>query len=342
MTVTVVFAPFVASSLRPRGETAVAAVLAVTSAILLGVVDRTIGTSPHMIRVAAVTCGGALAVWLAVTRTRRQRRLRAVSRIAEIAQQAILHPLPAATRHLRLACAYRSATAEARIGGDFYGAVESPWGTRVIVGDVRGKGLDAVRLAAALLGEFRSRARSEPTLSDVVEHIEDAAEVVVGPEDFATAIVLEARDDGLELVRCGHPSPLLATRQDFGPLGLPGTLPFGLGADGKETATVALPHGSRLLLYSDGAIETRNAAGVEFDLEAAFAAVADLPGHEALDELIARLAAHGGGTIDDDVVLLLAEPAEAPGRSSPASPRRGAQPRPLDAGRRGNTSSGHR
>ena len=42
---------------------------------------------------------------------------------------------------------YRSATRQASVGGDLYEIVPTWHGIRVIIGDVRGKGLDAILLA---------------------------------------------------------------------------------------------------------------------------------------------------------------------------------------------------
>ena len=52
---------------------------------------------------------------------------------------------------------YISATAAADIGGDLYEALDTPYGVRMIIGDVRGKGLDAVRLASIVLGSLPAR-----------------------------------------------------------------------------------------------------------------------------------------------------------------------------------------
>jgi sigma-B regulation protein RsbU (phosphoserine phosphatase) len=52
---------------------------------------------------------------------------------------------------------YHSAAEQAAVGGDLYEVLDSPWGVRLLVGDVRGKGLDAVRLANRVLGCFRAR-----------------------------------------------------------------------------------------------------------------------------------------------------------------------------------------
>ena len=90
---------------------------------------------------------------------RRQKgRLAEITRIAEVVQHAILPPVPRRAGNLNLCTAYVSAAREALIGGDLYEIVAVPGAVRLIIGDVRGKGLDAVRLATVVLGEFRAAA----------------------------------------------------------------------------------------------------------------------------------------------------------------------------------------
>ena len=84
--------------------------------------------------------------------------------IAETAQRAVLRTMPTAIGSVGLAARYVSATAEALVGGDLYEVAATPYGVRVIVGDVRGKGLEAVQTAAAVLGAFRAAAFTEPDL----------------------------------------------------------------------------------------------------------------------------------------------------------------------------------
>lgn len=71
------------------------------------------------------------------------------------AQRAVLPPLPDLVGAWRLAVDYTGAHAESRVGGDLYDAQRSERGLLVLVGDTRGKGLEAVRLAALVLGTFR-------------------------------------------------------------------------------------------------------------------------------------------------------------------------------------------
>ncbi|MEY7981442.1 serine/threonine-protein phosphatase, partial [Streptomyces pilosus] len=106
-----------------------------------------------------VTLAGTLASAL---RVRRERTLAAVRSVAETAQHALLQPVPESVGPFQAAVHYSAAAAEARIGGDLYALVDTPYGVRTIVGDVRGKGLPAVGTAALVLGVFREAAPPQP------------------------------------------------------------------------------------------------------------------------------------------------------------------------------------
>lgn len=307
--VPLVFGPFVASALASVRDTVAVALIAVVLGVLLGLTDDTIGTSPHLVRVASVAIGSGLAMWLAVERLAREAKLRSVSHVAEVAQQAILHPLPEEIRGVRLAARYLSASADARVGGDFYEALDTPWGLRLVVGDVRGKGLGAVQLASVLLGEFRSRALSEPDLTSVARLV-DAAGCRFGDdsgEDFATAVFVQLDGEVATVVRSGHPFPLLANGQGVIPMVVSPSLPLCLGTEGISEE-VRVSAGARLLCYSDGALEGRDGDGAHFDLASSFARHVGAPDlATVLDNVVADLATHCEGGIDDDVVLVLAE-----------------------------------
>ena len=290
-------------------DTSVEALIATLLGVLLGWADQTIGTSPHAVRVVSVAVGGLLAVWLAFSRTERERKLRAVTHVAQVAQQAILHPLPEAIRGVRLAARYLSASAESQIGGDFYDALETPWGVRLIVGDVRGKGLEAVRLASALLGEFRSRANSEPELTAVVKTVDAAGVRAVDEagEDFATAVFVQFDDDLLTIVRCGHPLPLLAQSHHVDFIDTSPSLPLCLGTE-ASAEELRLVSGSRILFFSDGAFEGRDEKGDFFDLPSSLARHVGTPDlGTVLDRILDDLDRHCVGGISDDVVLVIAE-----------------------------------
>ena len=76
---------------------------------------------------------------------------------------------------------------------------------RLIVGDVQGKGLDAVQTAAVVLGAFREAAYDEPDLGTIAARIELSLERQSRDEEFVTAVLAQIEADGssAELLNCG-------------------------------------------------------------------------------------------------------------------------------------------
>jgi serine phosphatase RsbU (regulator of sigma subunit) len=126
-------------------------------------------TSAQLTRLALIAAGGVLAVAASSARKRREARLADVLRVAEVAQRAVLPDVPDRIGMIRLTAHYESAAREASLGGDLYAALPTSYGVRLLIGDVRGKGLEAVRLASVILGAFRERAHDGPTFARSLE-----------------------------------------------------------------------------------------------------------------------------------------------------------------------------
>ena len=75
----------------------------------------------------------------------------------------LLRPVPRRAGRVALAVRYLSAAEDSVVGGDFYDVAVTPYGVRLVVGDVKGKGLEAVQLAATVLGSFRQAAFTRRT-----------------------------------------------------------------------------------------------------------------------------------------------------------------------------------
>ncbi|MER6417927.1 PP2C family protein-serine/threonine phosphatase [Streptomyces sp. NPDC001137] len=257
---------------------------------------------------AAVTLASGLASWL---RGRRERVLAAVRSVAETAQHALLAPVPATVGPFQVAVRYSAAAAEARIGGDLYALIPTPYGVRLIVGDVRGKGLPAVGTAALVLGIFREAAYDEPDLLAVVDRIERSLARNLGSDDFVTAVVAGYPKAGqLEVVNCGHAPPLLV-RADGSVTAVESAHPappLGLrGLTGHTPGLQVLPFAERdqLLLYTDGVTEARDRGRAFYPLDEGLARhVSDEPAR-TLGALHDELLAHVGGRLHDDAALLL-------------------------------------
>ncbi len=107
-------------------------------------------------------------------RIRMQRAYAEVQQIAEVTQRVLLRPIPERIGPVATAVEYLSAATGAHVGGDFYEVIDTPYGVRAILGDMRGNGLDAVSGAAALLGAFREAGAVEPTLEGVAVRLDAA------------------------------------------------------------------------------------------------------------------------------------------------------------------------
>ncbi|GGQ23676.1 PP2C family protein-serine/threonine phosphatase [Streptomyces roseolilacinus] len=290
-----------------------------------------------------------------------RRELRQTRAVAQAAQQVLLRPLPPRLDGLSVAGTQLPAVPWAAVGGDLYEAVATPYGVRVIIGDVRGHGLAALGAVAAVLGSFREAAYEEPGLGGLLRRLDRALQRYVGErardegaghpvpgspsaEEFVTLLLLDIRHNGDVLVlNCGHPWPyrighdaeLLAAGEPLPPLGafpLPDTLPV-------RRCDRLLP-GEALFLHTDGAGEARDAAGRFFPLEEVLGRVARrAPRTPAgvIEDVRAALLAHTGGRLTDDVAFVVVHDDRAPaqrvlvpartGRPGPCRPRPTPSPR---------------
>lgn len=259
-------------------------------------------------------------------RTRRQGELDQVRRIAVAAQEVVLRPVPEFLGPVRAASLCLAAGTGAQVGGDLYEAVQTRYGVRLIVGDVRGKGLSAIRAVAVALGAFREAVHYEDEVQEVMNHCAAALrreaavpgtysqtelpEVLM--EGFTTALIAQVTDDPVvTLVNRGHPPPLVLHQgkvqalmpvSPMPPLGLEDLV------DGLPTGTESYPFlpGDRLLLYTDGVIEARNRDNDFLPLPETMEQIATgTSPQEFLYELHKALIRHTEGRLTDDVAMIL-------------------------------------
>ncbi|MBF6047254.1 SpoIIE family protein phosphatase [Streptomyces sp. NRRL B-1677] len=319
-----------AVTMGPRGTLAAAA-LAVLVSVCTATYNQAWGSQQvytnflalFLVSVASITTSSAV-------RTRRQNELEQVRRIATAAQEVILRPVPDRLGTVRAASLYLAAEKGAQIGGDLYEAVQTRYGIRLLVGDVRGKGLPAVRAAAAVLGAFREAVHYEDDLAEVMDHcmaslrrecaVPGAFSEEALAEGFVTALVAQVPDDPVvEIVNRGHPPPLLLHKGEARTL-MPASPQPPLGLEDlvigiSEAETFPFGPGDRLLLHTDGVIEARDRDDGFFPLAAAMEAVhlrARDP-EEFLDGLHEELLRHTEGRLADDAAMLLIDRYEEEG-----------------------------
>jgi serine phosphatase RsbU (regulator of sigma subunit) len=219
-------------------------------------------------------------------------------------------------------------------GGDIHDVMATPFGVRLLVGDVMGTGAPANRTGLAVLNAWRELAFTEPSLTGIAVRLHTLIARSEHPERFVTALMANfpapedrpaddpAADAGswAELVCCGHPPPMLLRDGSAAFVTPDAAPPLGLLdlADGWCRASMILVgDGDQLLLYTDGVSEARDAAGRFFPLAEVTAEVVERAGMaEAagqgvrsggglLDTLAAGLERHVGDRACDDILLLL-------------------------------------
>ncbi|MGV9351089.1 PP2C family protein-serine/threonine phosphatase [Streptomyces spiralis] len=302
--------------------------LSLVAAMVCDIRDGLLGSPILVVHAATLLVVSLLLVAFCRCRERSRKetsRLRAISRAA---QRVVLRPLPRRIADLKVAALYRAADTLADVGGDLYAAAKTPYGTRFLIGDVKGKGLVALDDTAAVLGAFREAAYQHSTLPELAaalegsfrRHVAEAAETDPdAAERFITALLLEFPADGgvMRSVSCGHPLPLrvhgnrvtaLTSRSPAPPLGL-------AGADRENYRQEEFRYapGDAFLLYTDGLAEARDSSGAFYSVTER-----DIPWRTAgadpealLQQVHADLLRHTNGRLHDDVALVAVQWAPA-------------------------------
>lgn len=213
-----------------------------------------------------------------------------------------LPDIPEAT----LTHAYRTNRVDLHAGGDWFDTIELP-GRRValVVGDVAGHGIGS----AAAMGNFRTAVRSLASIgmdpATLLTRLNDLS------QDFGenvTASCIYVVYDPLQhwcvMASAGHPPPVLvlpgtaaeARHIAGGPI--LGAVP---NADYRATS-MATPPGTRLLLYTDGIVESRTASFDDGVDRLVRRMRSGLPAAKLCEQLMAE-----SPSAEDDRTLLLAE-----------------------------------
>lgn len=315
-----VAAPLIAAPVFSLGRTVAFGAAAFFSAATLRFVADIRGEgsvvqsmAPQLTTIAFAT---AIAALVNVLVRLSSERLTSAREVAEAAQRAVLPTPSKRVAGLRVAARYQAAQREALIGGDLYGARSTPHGIRLVMGDVRGKGMAAIETVSVVLGAFREASEQEETLSGVARRLEEALvrdrtdRDNIDEETFVTCVLVEI-PTGHQVVRIlnsGHPAPLL------------------LGGDGSVTPSCPARSGchwacsnsprhpagttpgsspdSTLLLYTDGLSETRDATGTFYDPAARLTGRTFPTPARLLSTLVDDVQDFSRGLTEDDMALL--------------------------------------
>ena len=300
-------APFLAAAFASWREVLVVGGTATVLGVTFGLANPMGLTVPLAVNLVGIVLATGIAAAVGAIRQRQAERFAELSRLASVAQGAVLRPLGPNVGPLAIAARYISASAAADIGGDLYEALDTPYGVRMIIGDVRGKGLDAVRLASIVLGSYRHVAYERADLRAIVADLDRAVARSVGDEDFVTAALIEERGGTLTIVNCGHPPPLLLRRGEVTELEPPAPAPP-LGFRPVVRARVErLEPGDRLLFYTDGLAEARRDGQFFPTAGRAWRLLGHGTVADGLASLESALVEWVRGQLDDDIALVLME-----------------------------------
>jgi serine phosphatase RsbU (regulator of sigma subunit) len=198
-------------------------------------------------------------------------------------------------------------------GGDLYDFIpidESHLG--FAVGDVVGKGVPAALLMATVHSVLHAYAQGQ---SDPAAVLEAVNQVMYHDTHGKTSVtlcycVLDMQAWTLAFASAGHLSPLLCGKHDE-PVylsGFPG-LPLGIQADLRcATQVQPLLPDQAILLYTDGAVEARDAQRRLLGFEALQAIVAHQPGERLIDTVLECVMQFVGPVaLQDDLTLVVVQ-----------------------------------
>ena len=199
------------------------------------------------------------------------------------------------------------------LSGDFITWIEADGDLLFAIGDIAGKGLTAGMWFTYLVGLVRRHmaALVDPAAAvSAVDHDLALAGMDVPLTTLFVARLNLARGE-LTYTNAGHPPALLIHRGEIAELTAGGPLPGVISHASYVNGHALLSAGDTLVAYSDGILESRNEAGLEFGPEALFEAVRRSSGAKPEKMLFSLLATLedflGTEHREDDLALLVLE-----------------------------------
>ncbi len=197
------------------------------------------------------------------------------------------------------------------VSGDFYDFIQFPNGhLGLVVGDVSGKGVPAALIMATTLSVFRAAAEQFISPGQALKRVNDILVADMPANMFVTCLyaLLDTASGHLVFANAGHNLPYQWTAQGVLEPVARG-MPLGLMPEMKyEENEVHVAPGEHLLMYSDGLVEARNAAGVMFGFPRLKALIAGRSeGAGLIEYLLGQLAnfTGPGWEQDDDVTCVM-------------------------------------
>jgi sigma-B regulation protein RsbU (phosphoserine phosphatase) len=197
------------------------------------------------------------------------------------------------------------------VGGDCFDTLQFGQGLGISIADIAGKGLPAALLMSNLQAAVRAFAQETAAPSSICGSVNRLLCRNMAAGRFATFCYARVDATGRRIVyaNAGHNPPLLIRSDGTCERLTDGGTVLGVFPEtAYDQGELALGSGDRLLFYTDGITEARNAAGDEYEesgLVKAALAVRDRGVEAMKDAILADVTAFSGGHFDDDATLIV-------------------------------------
>ncbi|WP_327173760.1 SpoIIE family protein phosphatase [Streptomyces sp. NBC_01336] len=207
---------------------------------------------------------------------------------------------------LEVASRYQPAAARYEVGGDWFDVIGLRQGrTALVVGDVMGSGINAATTMGRLRTATQTLSRLGLQPAEVLGHLDEITADLDPPFAICVYAVYDPDAGWCRMSTAGHLPPVLIPRHGAPRLiDLPAGAPLGVGGVPFSDVTVPLGPGDRLVLYTDGLVETRD-DDIDSRLDSLLRLLRDPDPslEESCDRLLRELRAPADL---DDVALLMA------------------------------------
>ncbi|MHB0976776.1 MAG: GAF domain-containing SpoIIE family protein phosphatase [Candidatus Aquicultorales bacterium] len=235
------------------------------------------------------------------------RKLEEQRRIARILQQSLLTPRPL-VHGLDIGVAYKPASAEMMVGGDFYDFIELPDERgAIVIGDVSGKGLGAAAMTSSAKNTIRAFLSENASPAVALSKANEVLIKFTPSGQFVTALaVVWSPGCSFSYASAGHPPPIICNE-------VSGTEMTGLPLGAFENVSyleqkVAVRPGDCMALYTDGVTDARRndaffgEQGIRDSLRRGLEAG---NAQAVADQVLADSVAFSGETFRDDMMLIV-------------------------------------
>ncbi|HYL93216.1 MAG TPA: GAF domain-containing SpoIIE family protein phosphatase [Alphaproteobacteria bacterium] len=193
------------------------------------------------------------------------------------------------------------------VGGDWYDYVPLDQNRLgIVLGDVCGKGMAAALLMSATRSLVRRNIGAGACPADVLRRVNASLRDDFPPGRFVTMVyaVLDSERHVLHFSSAGHPPPMVRRSDGWALVNTDSGLPLGIGDSDFSESKIEMDPGTSVLIYTDGIVETTDAAGDEYGVNRLASKLGEnSPCVRALTEDVIHYS--GGQMLDDDATVVL-------------------------------------